>query len=35
MEAYRRGLSTGLTDENLVDTGKTANAPVFIKGEKQ
>jgi hypothetical protein len=24
---YRRGEPTGLTDEDLVDTGKTANAP--------
>ncbi len=35
---YRRGQATGLTDEDLVDTGKSANAPatsILINGGKQ
>jgi hypothetical protein len=35
---YRRGESTGLTDEDLTDTGNTANArarSLLINGEKQ
>ena len=35
---YCRGISTGLTDEDLVDTGKTANPPtrsILINGVKQ
>ena len=35
---YCRGVSTGLTDDDLVDTGKTANAPsrsILINGAKQ
>ena len=34
---YRRGTSTGLSDEDLVDTGETAKTPalsVFVRGKK-
>ena len=34
---YCRGLSTGLTDEDLMDTGMTVNAParsILLKGKK-
>ena len=34
---YRRGLSTGLRDEDLMDTGKTANPPtlsILLIGKK-
>ena len=27
---YRRGMSTGLRDEDLMDTGRTANAPLSV-----
>jgi len=35
---YRRGQSTGLTDEDLIDTGDTWNArtrSILMNGEKQ
>ena len=35
---YRRGEATGLTDDDLMDTGKTAKGPsrsVLLNGEKR
>jgi hypothetical protein len=37
-DIYCRGRSTGLTDEDLVDTGQTANSPtrsILLNGKKR